>query len=344
MIVPSREAVSKLTITAASFAECSHLLFREVQCRRTRSLRGGVRSATAGNPGWGLRLNEYDSHQPCSPMNLRLVALAVLILIPAGCKGEQEQPNNNAGRPGALLRVHTTQRSAFQIVGGDTLSDSARVLEIHPEQDGDALVAIFSDPARRVSAGLAIVDRKMAAPQLVWPDSVNAVWWTGPHTLAFTTATGGGIRLIVDVHAAALRVADTAATLPRPAGDHEAADSTMLRRAQAYTDSVRGQVGGTPQASALTYGVTRLVRSRDGRSAAFHTAARDGANTLTNPGWYVLDRESGAVSQIDQVTGPAAELAASAGQWSDSGSFFYAKGRAIWEAEIARSSTEPTTS
>ena len=276
-------------------------------------------------------------------MKVWLAPLAGLTLVLGGCRSDQAQPET-PGQAAAALRVHTTQRSAFQVVGADTLSDSARVLEIHPEQDGDALVTIFSDPLRRVSAGLAIVDRKMVAPQLIWPDSVSSVWWTGPHTLAFTTATGAGIRLIVDVHAPELRVADTsAAVVSRPAtADLAAEDSTMLHRARTYTDSVRGQVGGTSQVSALTYTVTRLVRSRDGRFAAFHTAARSGGNTLTNPAWYVLDRETGAVSPIDQVIGPASELAPSAGQWSDTGSFFYAKGRAVWEAEITRNVTGPT--
>ena len=270
-------------------------------------------------------------------MNLHRAALTCVGLTLIACTGDQDPPE--AAAPAASLRVHTTQRSVFQIVGSDTLSDSARVLEIHPEQDGDALVVLFTDPARRVTAGLGIVDRKMAGPQLLWPDSVTSVWWTGPHTLAFTTSTGSGIRLVVDVHAAQLRVADTSvADLIRPVIDH-AADSAMMRRAQAYTDSIRGQVAGAPQAAVLAYTVIRLVPSRDGRLAAFHTAARDAGGRLTNPAWYALDRESGTVVPIDQVTGPASELPDSAGQWSETGSFFYAKGRSLWEAEIARSPT-----
>ena len=269
-------------------------------------------------------------------MNLRHAALACVVLMPIACtSGEQAQPE--AAAPAASLRVHTTQRSTFQIVGSDTLSDSARVLEIHPERDGDALVVVFTDPARRVTAGLGIVDRKMAAPQLLWPDSVTSVWWTRPHTLAFTTSTGSGIRLVVDVHAAELLIADTSVADLTPPLTDQAADSAMMRRAQAYTDSVRGQVAGAPQASALTYTVTRLIPSRDGRLAAFHTAARDARGALTNPAWHALDHESGTVVPIDQVTGPASELPGSAGQWSETGSFFYAKGRSLWEAEIARS-------
>ncbi len=258
-----------------------------------------------------------------------------LVLLAGACTGEQhEQPDTT--HTAASLRAVTTQRSTFQVVGADTLSDSARVIGIHPEQDGDALVATFADPNRRVSSGLAIVDRRMAAPQLLWPDSVTAVWWTGPHTLAFTTTTGTGVRLVVDVHAAQLRVADTNVTnLMRPAGE-PAIDSAMMRRARSYTDSVRGQVGGNPQSSALTYSVTRLVQSRDGRFGAFHAVARDDSGQLTNPAWYAIDRESGAVAAIDQVTGPAAEMPETAGEWSQSGSFFYAKGRAIWEAELSR--------
>ena len=268
-------------------------------------------------------------------MNFRRSALRGLVLLLAACAREaRDLPDTST--TAVSLRAVTTQRSAFQVVGSDTLSDSARVLEIHPEQDGDALVTLFTDPGRRVSSGLAIVDRKMAAPQLIWPDSVTTVWWTGSHTLAFSTNTGTGIRLVVDVHAPELHVADTNATiLTRPASEIPV-DSGMMQRARTYTDSVRGQIGGTPQTSALAYTVTRLVKSPDGRLGAFHTTARDAGGRTTNPAWYVLDRESGAVTLIDQITGPATELPGTAGQWSQVGSFFYAKGRALWEAEISR--------
>jgi hypothetical protein len=263
--------------------------------------------------------------------SLSLYAFTILL---AACTRDQQPPEDSA--PGMSLRVHTTQRNTFHIVGSDTLSDSTRILEIHPEQDGDALVTLFAEPSRRISAGLAIVDRKMEAPQLLWPDSVTSVWWSGPHTLAFTTTTGTGIRLVVDIHAAEIRIADTSDTsLGRPSAS-TAVDSAMMQRARAYTDSVRTQIGGIPQTSTLAYSVTRLVPSTDGRLAAFHTTARDTQGRLTNPAWYALDRETGTVTPLDQVTGPASELPERAGQWSHSGSFFYAKGRALWEAEIVR--------
>jgi len=267
-------------------------------------------------------------------MNVLQRLTFLLLVSPAACDRDQNQAANAAAA--ITLRVNTTQRSTFHTVAGDTLSDSARVLEIHPEHDGDALVTLFADPGRRVSAGLAIVDRKMAAPQLLWPDSVTTVWWTGPHMLAFTTSNGSGIRLAVDIHAAKLRVADTSATaLTKPAAPLSG-DSTMVLRARAYTDSVRSQIRGASQPSALTYSVMRLVSSPDGRLAAFHTAARDAQGALMNPAWYAIDRESGTVIVIDQVTGSIVELPERAGQWSEAGSFFYAKGRALWEAEIAR--------
>src|SRR5688500_19873301 len=75
--------------------------------------------------------------------------------------------------PATVLTSHATQRTPFQIVGADTLSDSARVVRVIPEPDGDGVIVMFTDPARRISSGLAIVDRRMANPQLLWPDSAS---------------------------------------------------------------------------------------------------------------------------------------------------------------------------
>jgi hypothetical protein len=235
------------------------------------------------------------------------------------------------------LTVHATQRAPFQIVGADTLSDSARIIRMIPERDGDGVIVMFADPARRISSGLGIIDRKMSNPQLLWPDSVTGAWWTGPHMLAFTTATGRGIRLVVDVHAASLKIADTSNTGFGAPASTPAADSSVIRRARAYIDSIHVQPAGSPQGSALVYSVTRMVPSPDGTLAAFHSAARGPGGVLTNPAWFVLDRTSGTVRPVDQITGPVTELAAEAGEWGENSSFFYAKGRAIWEAEIQRS-------
>jgi hypothetical protein len=267
------------------------------------------------------------------------VFLITLILLAAGCNDARE----SATRPRSTtaLTAQTTQRVSFQIVGADTLSDSARITRVLPEYDGDGVIALFTDPARRVKAGLAIIDRRMPHPQLLWPDSVSAAWWTGPHTLAFATTTGSGIRLVVDVHAATLKIADTAGTGLASAPVAMTVDSSVSQRARAYTDSVYLQPGGTAQASALTYSVTRVVPSPDGTMAVFQSAARDPSGTMTNPSWFVLDRASGTVAALDRITGSASELPAEAGEWGGNGSFFYAKGRAIWEAEIQRTTSQP---
>ena len=241
-----------------------------------------------------------------------------------------------------VLTVHATQRAPFQIVGADTLSDSARIVRIAPEQDGDGVIVMFADPARRISSGLGIIDRRMTSPQLLWPDSVTAAWWTGPHMLAFTTTTGQGIRLVVDVHAATLKIADTTSTGLGTAAAMSAADSSVIRRARAYIDSIHVQPAGSAQGSALVYSVSRVVPSPDGSLAAFHSVARDATGAFTNPAWFILDRSSGAVTSMDQITGPVAELAADAGEWGSNTSFFYAKSRAIWEAEIQRSTPRST--
>jgi hypothetical protein len=241
-----------------------------------------------------------------------------------------------------VVSAHTTQRASFQIIGADTLSDSARILRILPEQDGEAMVALFADPGRRISAGLAINDRRMENPQLLWPDSVTSVWWTGAHTLAFTTTTGQGVRLIADVHAATIRIADTTNAGIQSVPAAVSVDSSVAQRARAYIDSVHVQPGGVTR-SALTYSVTRIVASPDGSMAAFHAAARDSSGTLSNPSWFVLDRSSGAVTPLDQITGAVAELPASVGEWGANDSFFYAKGRAVWEAEIQKATSSAGT-
>jgi hypothetical protein len=267
-------------------------------------------------------------------------ALLLLVTVAAACSDTGESGARVA--PATTLSVHVTQRASFTVVGADTLSDSARIVRIIPEQDGDGLIALFADPARRVSAGLAIIDRRMEHPQLIWPDSVTSVWWTGPHRLAFTTATGQGTRLVVDVHAATLKIADTAGTRIESPPREMTVDSSIMQRARAYTDSVQLQLAGAPQTSALRYSVTRVVPSLDGSMAAFHSAARDPSGALTNPSWYVLNRSSGTVTLVDRVTGLETELPAQAGEWGDNSSFFYAKGSAIWEGEILRTSSQPT--
>jgi hypothetical protein len=271
---------------------------------------------------------------------LAILSAAICGTLIFGCRDARDDAAPAAGV--TALTTHTTQRAAFEIVGADTLSDSARILRILPEPDGDGIVAMFAEPARRVSAGLGIIDRRMAHPQLLWPDSVTDVWWVSSHTLAFATTTGQGIRLVADVHAATLTIADTSdSRLARPAFT-VSVDSTVAQRARAYVDSVHVQPGGTPTTSTLAYSVSHVVPSPDGTLIAFHVQARDPSGVLTNPAWYVLDRSSGTATALDRVTGVATELPAEAGAWSTNKSFFYAKGRAVWEAEIERITSSPS--
>lgn len=264
---------------------------------------------------------------------------ALTSILVLACKGKSEE--TVPADPATVLLVHTTQRAVFQVVGADTLSDHARIIAILPEQDGDGIVALFTDPARQVSAGLAILDRRMTTPQLLWPDSVTGMWWTGPHMLAFTTMTGEGIRLVVDVHAAELQVADTLTTGVIPLPALAVADSLTTHQARAYIDSIHMQSTGAPQRSMLTYSLTRAVPSPDMTMVAFHSVARDIHGALANPSWFILDRTSQSVTLLDRITGSASELPAQAGEWSANTSFYYAKGDAVWEAEIRRAVAFP---
>ncbi len=281
---------------------------------------------------------------PTSVLLMKSSSIPLLALLATGVACQDSPDARPVSAPTVALTAHATQRASFQVVGADTLSDSTRITRIIPEPDGDGVILQFADPARRVVAGLAIVDRKMAQPQLLWPDSVTAVWWTGPHMLAFTTATGAGVRLVVDVHAATLKIADTTtAGVARPP-DVQAADESVSQRATAYIDSLHLQPGGASQPGALKYSVTRLVPSPDGTMVAFYSVARDPSGALTNPSWFVLDRSSGTVAPLDRITGAATELQAEAGDWSGNTSFIYAKGRSVWEAEIQRASSTPPQS
>jgi hypothetical protein len=120
-------------------------------------------------------------------------------------------------------------------------------------------------------------------------------------------------------------------------------DSSVAQRTRTYIDSVHVQPGGVSRSSPLTYSVTRIVPSPDGSLAAFHAAARDSSGSFSNPSWFVLDRSSGAVTPLDQVTGPVTELPAPVGEWGGNTSFFYAKGQALWEAEIQRAPSPSST-
>ncbi len=311
-------------------------LMRLNRSKRHSGLAHALRSEEVSSTGRVLEL--VLSLQSRTTMKIRSLALGLLATSVA-CNDAPEQGTRSASK--SVLTANATQRVSFHVVGSDTLSDSARILRILPEPDGDAIIALFADPGRRISAGLAVNDRRMSNPQLLWPDSVSGVWWTGSHTLAFTTSTGDGVRLVADVHAATMKIADTLDTRVGSPPAAMSVDSSVVQRARAYIDSVHVQPGGVARSAPLIYSVTRVVPSPDGTMAAFHAAARDSSTVVSNPSWFVLDRSSGIVTPVDRVTGPLVELPSSVGEWGGNNSFYYAKGRTIWEAGIQRVTSGP---
>jgi hypothetical protein len=234
---------------------------------------------------------------------------------------------------GGTFAIRSSQRADIRLVGQDTLSDSAHIVRLIPEPDGDAVAILFADPLRQVSAGLALIDRAHLASQLLWPDSVTTAWWSAPHSIAFSTRTGKGVRAVVDVHKASLEVIERAVeTPPSPASPAQHPDA--LSRATAYIDSLHVQPAGQPQGSTLKYTVDRIMPSPGGRFAALYVIARDSAGRPMNPAWYAMDLPSGRIEQIEQITGSTLELPAEAAGWGSEGHFFFAKGRSVWEADI----------
>ena|SRR5687768_2831974 len=264
--------------------------------------------------------------------NALLIGLTLALGACARDDTAAERPE--AGR--GTFSLSGERRAELGAIGGDTLSEAAQFLSLLPEADGDAIVFTFADSTRGVSSGLGIIDRRLSSAQLLWPDSVTRAWWTGPHSLAFATHTGAGVRVVVDVHAAELEVvtrgADSGTTAPAPRlmGD------TIEARARAtrFLDSARVQPGGQPDRSQLSYRVISL-RTAPGRAmGAFYAAASDSTGARTNPAWYFIDYQGGQILPIDEVTGPISELPESAAAWSEDGRFIYVKGRHIHEAKV----------
>lgn len=265
------------------------------------------------------------------------VMLAGVMLAAAACTADDDA-GQQAERARTSYSLKAERRAELGAIGRDTLSEAARVLTLLPEADGDAIVFTFSDSARGVSSGLGIVDRRLGTPQLLWPDSVSRAWWIAPHSLAFATHTGTGVRVVVDVHAGELEVvtrgADSGTTASRAEGT--GVPDTIAARAHAtrFIDSLRMQPGGQSDRSQLRYQVIALHTAPGGEMGAFYTAASDTTGVRTNPAWYFLDYRSGQVLPIDEVTGPLTELPESAAAWSESARFVYVKGRQIHEVQV----------
>jgi hypothetical protein len=218
-------------------------------------------------------------------------------------------------------------------VGQDTLTDAARIVSLHPEPDGQTVAVLFADSIRGVMAGLGIHRERAGPTQLLWPDSVTRLWWSGDHTLSFTTLTGEGVYVVVDVHDQSAEAVQQLGQTPPPTVD-DTTDRVLLGRAQVYVDSIRTQPTGVSQGGAMTYTVTTYLADPTGRFGAFRATAGDTLGRELNPTWYVTHVESGEVVLIDEIVGLASELPRDAAGWTDDGRFVYAKGSVLHEVSL----------
>ena len=261
-----------------------------------------------------------------------LLRLPAAILFSGGCA--EPEPADVRAADSTALALDTRQRGTLDRIGDDSLLRTVRITALFPEPDGEAIPALFADTARGVTAGLAIIDAQSDAPQLLWPDSVTRVWWSGDHALTFTTSTGRGAYVIVDVHDAT--VDSLAIDAPVPAPPTNTAEPASLGRAQRYIDSLHAQPGGRTGSGVLEYTVTRWIPDPTNTLAAFHATARDSTGQRVNPAWYIADTAAGVITQVDQVIGGEEEMPAAAAGWTDDLRFLYAKGPQVHEVRIHR--------
>jgi hypothetical protein len=263
----------------------------------------------------------------------KLSWLAILSSIVTGCTGREGTSQRSISTFSALAEPLVT----ITTIGIDTVSDSASISQIKPEPDGKSIAFVFADPAKGATRALGIVQTSGSQnSQLVWPDSVTSVWWSGPHEMRFTAGTGQGVYAIVDAHAAALEALATSDSVrmpPRPLSSGGQALSKALTRVQAFIDSVRVQPEGTPQRSVLRYRADTVIVGVGDTLAAAHVSA-DAEGGAVNPAWYLVHIQSGSIQPIDSLVGRSTGLPRSAGGWDSGGVFYYAKERSIWRARV----------
>ena len=260
--------------------------------------------------------------------------LGMLIITGPGCATDRKDVQSTTI---SALTASLSPVAVIQVVGVDTLSDSASIHRVQPEPDGGSVAFVFADPAKGIVGGLGLIETSGAqTAQLAWPDSVTTFWWSGAHQLSFSSGTGQGVRVVVDAHAAqlsALEVTGTQATSLQQQSDARVSHATALLRAQAFIDSVRIQPEGTPQGSALRYEADSIVLAPGDTFAAVHVRATDIRGIKVNPAWYLTHVPSGHMHGLDSLTGRSAGLPAAAGQWGADGRFYYAKERSIWRVD-----------
>lgn len=281
-------------------------------------------------------LKQRRARTPRSARGPACAAALVASVALVACGKERAQPAATSQGAAALT---VTERATLRVIGIDTLSDSARIVSISGEPDGDAIVFTFADPERGISAGLGLIDHAHASPRLLWPDSVTSVSWPAPHRLTFTANSGKGLHVALDIHAPTIQLdtvlpAGNAVPLPSDSSPRTL-PAAVQARAAAYIDSIRTQPGGVPQGSALRYAPVTLLPSPDNRFAAAYVVATGPSGEQTNPAWYLLQAVGMRMQPIDSITGSAASMSRKSASWLDGGAFVYAKGKIIYEARIA---------
>ena len=268
-------------------------------------------------------------------MRRALGVLTVTLLALAGaCEQapEKVQLESNA----ESFFVEQDSLASVRRVGRDSLSDSAYVVRLIPEPDGQTVAIVFADPARGISAGLALLDPGSQRVELVWPDSVGEVWWAAEHRLAFQSSGATGVHAIVDVHADSLDHLESAHdTVPPAPSEDPQWENDARARATAYIDSIRGQPEGVPQQGQLRYTVTSFAPAPSDSLVAFYVTARSTSGDRLNPSWYLLHLRSGTIAPVDSLTGRADALLPGAAAWSEDGQFIYARGPVLYTARVS---------
>jgi hypothetical protein len=277
-------------------------------------------------------------HPPPFPRTAaRRRALLSLGLLGAGSMAAcGEAPERSSTPESPAFAAPVRARSTVRALGADTLSEGARIVRLVPEPDGRTVAVLFADSASGVVSGLGLNTLGEDRMQLLWPDSVTNVWWSGPHAVAFTTRTGRGVRAVVDVHAESLTVLERLGDSAAVAAVAPAEDSETRARATTWVDSVYAQANGRATQGELTYAATRLVPQPRGDLVAVHVIGTTSDGRRSNPSWLLLDRRTRQVTRVDGVVGPEDQLPAAGAGWADDGAFVYAKGLTIWSAEPTR--------
>lgn len=257
----------------------------------------------------------------------RAFAVGLAISAALGCTAREQRPPD-IGPLSATVSV----LDSVTTLGTNPLGDSARILSVIPESDGEAIALIVSDPSQDVHSALLLAERRRGAVHLVWPDSVDVAWWPTSHQLAFRSATGRGSRVVVDVHSATLDAIER--EIPDVA--IPGAPSTMDARAVALVDSLLN--GRVASRTDLRFRVLSSVPSSSGL-VALYAATTDAGGRRWNPRWVIADSTYRHALAIDSITGPVSELPSTAG-WTSGNRFLYAKGRMILEAAV-RGATSP---